>query len=314
MGYKLGDMAHLRWLNVLSAGLIGLMACRGEKAAERKPGGFSGASSTALPGLNGAVSQWDVALGGAFVLPSSPAGDTTVWVFRPLYVESPTDTGTFDVGPLVHHSFDLFNRSGLVSTAQLTSARPLSDDPCDDFPAGGLSIARGGWTVALESGTVTAVPLDSIESMRSSDSALFAAQVTRLVSSLPETRDSIFSSVPFAVRSAYRFRAGGVEGILAMVQRSIPSEANPRQDNTTFIAERPVGSAGAYEVGFVKRSAGPERDAEAVNILALVTTKTDRRPVLLVKYEYYEGVAAGIVERAGPHRWISTWVSGAPGC
>jgi len=314
MGYKLGGMAHLRWIKIVSAGLVTLVACRGEKPAEQR-------SSAVTPGDNGESSQivaatprWNTALGGALILPSSRAGDAKVWIIPPTYVEPVTDTGTFDVTGLARHPVDLFNRSGLVTSAMLASVRPPSDDACDDFPAGALSMARGGWTVALESGRATAVGLDSIEAMSPTDSAAFAAQITGLVSTLPETRDSVFSSVPFAVQGGYRFRTGELDVIIATVQRSIPSEANPRLDNTIVIAERPVGAPGAYQVGFVKRSAGAERDAGAVNPLAVVLLGSGRQPVVLVKYEYFDGITAGVIERIEPRHWVATWTSGSPGC
>jgi hypothetical protein len=158
------------------------------------------------------------------------------------------------------------------------------------------------------------VTLDSLEAMSSSDSALFAARVTRLAASVRGAQDSLFGSVPFLVLEAYRFRTETIEGIVGVVQRSIPSEANPREDNLLFVAERPVGSTADYRIGFSSQSAGREGSTEIINILAMVNLTSEHRPALIVSYEYDDGSALGFIERMQPGVWRATWQSEYTGC
>jgi hypothetical protein len=289
-----------------------VVACRGERAQRAADTARVIQPSVAAPSAKDTATGWDAAAGPALVV-STPTAAESAFVVRPDYVDGRySDTATFDVRSLSKQRFDLFGRSGFFGTVTLTTG-VFKRPGCVTWPTAAVFGAKTGWRAALKSGQAIAVPLDSLEAM-SSDSALFAAQVTRLAASIRSPQDSVFSSVPFLVREAYRFRTETIEGIIGMVQRSIPLEATPREDNLMFIAERPIGSTADYRIGFSTQNAGREDAAEIVDVLAMVNLTSEHRPVLIVSYEYDDGNALGFIERMKPDTWRATWQSEYAGC
>lgn len=298
------------------AGLISA-GCRGE----RTPPPPSKAGQAAVQQVDSAevsntTVQWDPAAGGALVLAQEGAGDSAM-IVRPEYTDSEYDGwDPAKLRPMVHSRWDLFGRSGFFGTGQLNPglAPPPADDACLTWPPATVSTNKPGWRVALESGRATAIPLDSVEALSHADSARFIVEVTRLASSTHGPADSLFASIPFVVRTAYRFRTGAVEGILASVQRSILSEANPREEHLFLIAERPVGSSEAYRLVYTNRNAGSERGVALIDVLAAVTLSTNHRIALVASHEYDDGGEIWFIERVAPGRWRTTWESATTGC
>jgi len=209
---------------------------------------------------------------------------------------------------------DLFGRSGLVGTSILAPGASDAHGDCAAWPVSHISAIKSKWSVGLESGRALPIFLDSLEAMRSTDSSQFVTNVIRLAADLKVTHDSIFSSVPFVVQRAYRFRTENIEGIVALVQRNIPTEANPRSDYTTFIAERPIGANEPYHIAYQKRTAGGDDQTVVVSVLAAVTLVRTHQPILIVRYEMAEGEMVGFIERIHPGAWRATWTSDYSGC
>ena len=215
--------------------------------------------------------QWDSTVGPAVVLAMDSEPDS-VSIIGPEYIKGRySDTAAIDVSSLVRTRFDLFGRSGTFGAAALviSQLRPShsSGDGCIELPTTAIQMTKRGWHVALKTGYASSIQLDSIEGMSPSDSAIFAVQVTRIVSALPKLHDPVFNNVPFVVSSAYRFRTAFIEGIVASTRREIPSEATPREEHTFLIAERPINSSDDYHVTFSTRSAGEEGSTSVTNVL-----------------------------------------------
>ena len=329
MPYKLRDMSQIRRLWVVTTtplllgGLFaGMFACRGEKGRTNAgmPTTATSPSTTDTSVVPDTLVHWDSTAGPALVVSMDSIPDT-ISVLRPGYTEGRyDDTTMIDLRALSHTRFDLFGRSGSFGSAILTTsmlrwhAGNDDEDDCIAWPTATMSRSRNGWHAALQSGNATAIPLDSIEGVSSNDSALFVAQVIRLTTFLPQDPDPAFRSLPFTVRNAYRFQTGVIEGIVAVLQRNIPSEANPREEDIFLVAERPVGSSDDYHLAFFTREAGNEGSATVANVLALVMLTRTQRLALIVSEEDEDGGTIAWIERAAPRVWHMVWRSAYAGC
>jgi hypothetical protein len=307
-------------VTILPTLLASIVACSREKG-RTNPGGTPSPPAAAhdTTALTDTFIQWNPAAGPALVLALDSVPDT-VSVIRPEYTEGRySDTSMVDLRSLSHVRFDLFGRGGTFGGALLTTS-PLrwhagsSDDDCIQWPTATISAARRGWRVALQTGNASAIPLDSIEALSSADSALFVAQVTRIASFLPKDSDPAFNMVPVTVRRAYRFRTAIIDGIVAGLQRNIPSEATPREEHLFFMAERPVGSSDDYHIAFFTRTAGREGFAAVTDVLALVMLTRAQRPAMIVNSEDESGGTVAWIERIAPRLWRMTWRSAYTGC
>jgi len=220
-----------------------------------------------------------------------------------------------DIHPLANTRWDLFGRTGGFGTVQLVPEQGGGDpDGCTSWPPATVHGAAPGWRTAFEAGVATPVRLDSIEAMSSADSSRLTIEITRLASSTHGPDDSLFSTIPFVVRNAYRFQTADIEGVVALVQRSIHSEANPREEHLFLVMERPVGSTNSYKLGYITRAAGSEWETPLTDVLAMVTLTATHRLVLIASREFADEGEIWWIERLGPDRWRSTWRSAAAGC
>jgi hypothetical protein len=262
------------------------------------------------------ISRWNPGLGPALVL-AGDSGSATVDILRPGDIGGMyTDSLPFDLRSFSGISLDLFGRSGHVGTAML-HAGVFKKDPnetCTIWPMGSVTPIARGWEVALAFGHATAIPLDSLPNVSSADSAGFVAEITRVASLVPETNDPVFSRVPFVVRRAYKFQMPDADGFIALLQRTIPSEATARVEHVFLIAERARGTLSPYRTVFTQRVAGTEAETVETDVLALVELTATHRPVLVVNNAYFEGAKVELVERVGSGMWRETWRSAYSGC
>lgn len=264
---------------------------------------------------------WDSAAGPVlFVRSGSP--DAAFVVF-PEYADSTLpDTVRFDVGGVRGVQVDLFGRGGLVGTARVADVRSTqwSGDECVEWPKAVVrptadSGAVSGWTVAFLHGRAESVPLDSIESMPRPDSARLAADVTRLVSALPDDTSRTFRGIPFSVQSAYRFPVGsGVDAVVADVVRRLNQEANPLEQHTLLVAERATSAQAGYHVVFHERAAGSEETLETTDVLAAVRFPASGRIALVLLREGLETSAYALLVREPQGTWHVRWTSVHTGC
>jgi hypothetical protein len=182
---------------------------------------------------------------------------------------------------------------------------PLVADSAGDSP----------WTVAFAAGRATPIPLDSIEDDTPADSARLAADATRMAASLPGG-SSAFRAIPFAVRTAWRLSPeSGVEAVVAVLVRKVNQEANPREEQTIVIGERPTRPAGApYAVVYHERTSGMEETIETTDVLAAVRLGAAGTPTLVLARDYGDGTAYSLVERVSPGTWRLRWSSAYAGC
>jgi hypothetical protein len=291
--------------------LLVALACRdkaGDNGSRRSlPAVFSlGPSSN---------TNWNVNAGPVMLLSAGNSSDS-VSIVLPEATDSTIELIQDVTPPVSGFVFELFNRGGEVDSTRVSPQKLGADTTrdCSTWPVGRTQSARPGWRVGFVRGNVKAIPLDSIESLPSADSAMLAASLTQTAATLPVSSDPTFRRLPFRVKSAYTFRLDSVEVVIADIVRALNEEANPRIEHLMLIGERPAGTKGKYAVGYFNRIAGAEETMQATEILAVVRIGVAKSPAIVISVESEEGVKLGLIERAGPGQWRPTWKSAYTTC
>ncbi|CAA9300464.1 MAG: hypothetical protein AVDCRST_MAG40-322, partial [uncultured Gemmatimonadaceae bacterium] len=212
---------------------------------------------------------------------------------------------------------DLFGPGGRVGGARVAAG--AGDGLADECAAGPTVRLTGGaappsWKVAFAAGRAAPLSTDSVEGLARADSAARTADAARLASLVPRTNSREFAGLPFSVRQARRFTAGGTETVVAEVVRRVAQEANPREQHVLVIGERPAAGKAKYELAYHETSVGDEANVETRDLLAAVLLGADRRATLVLNRESADGIAYSLVERTGPLRWRVRWTSATTGC
>ncbi len=274
------------------------------------------------------ASTYDTALGDLLLVPLvvEGVGGDDVAVLSP---RLPLDTPVSDTSGLRERLGDgrveLFSRGGLVGQRVVQwNAATVSASTCAAWPVGRLAAytdaaaAAPGvrrWLVALPAGRASAIPLDSIQTLGSRDSAALAATLARLASSLGEDSSSAFRGLPFTVvrsyRSADRSSNGFVAGVLV---RRIPQEDRPLEERLLMIVRTPDENMKQWTAVWHERASGREEEVIATEPLAALSVG-ERSPytVLVLGRDDGSGTALAMLERRG-NRWRIRWESPVTGC
>jgi len=162
------------------------------------------------------------------------------------------------------------------------------------------------WSVGLLRRSAAPLKMDSIEALPSADSARFAAEMARLASAQPTTRDSRFAGLPFVVLSARRFEARELEIVVAHLVRRLPQEATPLEEHSLVIAERlAAADKGPYDVMYYQRSEGTEETADHYEVLAAI--RGAETTFLLLARDQEARTSYEILERGKTGGWRIRW-------
>jgi hypothetical protein len=259
--------------------------------------------------------NWNENAGPVMLLPMA-AGSDSVAIVLPGATDSTIEAFESTTPAVQGLVFELLGRSGKIGSSAAMSLPMVPDSTreCSAWPKAKLQSNRVGWAVGFVSGHVRAVPLDSIESLPSSDSAALAASLAQSAATLPISADPIFRRLPFRVQSAYTFTLESVDIVAADVVRSLNEEANPRIEHLFLIGERPTGTPRKYHVAYYNRVAGPEETIQASEILAVVQIGTQSRPAVVLNVESEDGAQLRLVERTARGQWQPTWSSAYTDC
>jgi hypothetical protein len=300
-------------------------------SCERSGGGQSRDSASPAPLVNGDSSApasvnsgWN-ADAGPTLLVAGDAPDVAQVIFPEVTDSTLGDTTLMDLAPVSGATVELFSHKGRIGTAMVagpdtTSQADSSDESCDDWPMVRLRSERGSragtWTAALLAGHARPIALDSIEGLSKADSSRLSAEVARLSGSIPDDTARAFRGLPYSVRTVRRFRAvPGVDALASEVSRRINQEANPREEQVFFVAERDSGqSGGPWKIAFAQRASGHEGSVESHDVLAAVSIGAARRPTLILSRYLGDGMSYAFLERVGPRQWRLRWVSATSGC
>lgn len=262
-----------------------------------------------------ATTTWDASAGPVMLVSVGSSDDSAAIVLPDVNDSTITALGgsTPSVSGL---SADVFGRSGKLDSSVAVSQLSGIDttDGCYTWPAARINPAPPGWRVAFARGRATAVKLDSIEAMKSVDSAALAVALTQIAATLPVTADPVYRGLPFRIRSAYTFRFDSIDAVIADVIRSVNEEANPRLEHLLLIGERPAGTTDKYSVVYYNRTAGAEETTQVTEVLAVVRIGASAFPVAVLSVEYNEGGRYGLLERVSTGEWRTTWRSAYTGC
>ena len=267
---------------------------------------------------------WNADAGTVLLIASDAPGVGEV-IFPEVTDSTFGDSALMDLAPVRGSRVTLYSRRGEAGTATVvgedtTAQADSSDDACEDWPLVRLRNESRGpttpWTVGLAAGHARSIPLDSIEHLSRADSIRLAGEVVRLAGGLAGDTAQAFRGLPYSVRSVRRFQPSpSVSAFVADVSRRINQEADPREEQLLFVAERDSGRAdGPWHIGFSERASGHEGTVETHDVLAALAVGNSRRPTLVLARYVGDGVAYALLERNGAARWEIRWVSAASGC
>jgi hypothetical protein len=299
-------------------------------ACEHKPRAAPAESAASVPetvatapAIKPAVapSTWDTSAGPVmFVRGNSPA---EAFVIFPAITDStPAADVHLDSTLSRNATIELFQHSGGGDVAHLGAlgGGEWDANQCIEWPAAKVQTLTSGdsmpgWTVAFLKGRAKALSLDTIETMAHADSAKLAADITRLVSTVPNDTARTFRGIPFSVRTAYRFTpVPGVEAVVADVVRKLNQEANPLEEHTLVVGERPAGSSAPYRLAYREVTAGSDETLESSDVLAAVAIGSPPHIDLVLARDGYESNAYALLERQPDGKWRLRWMSAHTGC
>ncbi len=289
-----------------------VLACRDKPGNDANAGRSLPAVFSLGPTSN---TDWNVDAGPVMLLSAGNNSDS-VSIVLPEATDSTIELIQNVAPPVSGFVFELFNRGGKVDSTRVLSSKMEADTTreCNSWPVGRTQTARRDWRVGFVRGHVSPLPLDSIATLPSADSAILAASLARTAATLPVSSDPTFRKLPFRVQSAYTFRLDSVEVVVADIVRALNEEANPRIEHLLLIGERPAGTKGKYAVGYFSRIAGAEETMQATDVLAAVRIGVSKSPAIVISVESEDGVKLGLIERTGPGQWRPTWKSAFTTC
>jgi hypothetical protein len=261
--------------------------------------------------------HWNGDAGPIMIAPVSGSVDSTM-VILPYATDSTIDSLQNVATPIAGMTFDLFGRTGKVAANVSALSLPLPQidtaKDCYSWPAAKLHLNTEIWQFGFVSGRAQAIPLDSIESLSSRDSASLAASITQSAATLPGTVDATFKGLPFRVRSAYTFQLDTMEVVVADIVRSVNEEAKPRVEHLLIFGERAHGSNGKFDVSYFSRNAGAEDSTPVTEVLGAIKVGSARQPIVVVNVQFDEGGKFGFIERSPLGKWSATWRSAYTDC
>jgi len=266
-------------------------------------------------------STWDTSAGPVMFVRGSSSAEANV-VFPGITDSTPSAGVHFDSTYSRNATVELFQRAGGGNLARVGALQGGEWDPdqCIEWPAAKVQAttsgdAASGWTVGFLKGRAKALPLDTVEAMPHADSAKLVAQITRLVSTVPNDTSRTFRGIPFSVRTAYRFTpVAGVDAVVADVVRTLNQEANPLEEHTLIVGERPAGSDAPYRLGYREVTSGSDETLESSDVLAAVAIGSSPHVDLVLEREGDESNAYALLERQSDGRWRLRWTSAHTGC
>jgi hypothetical protein len=308
----------MRASRVVICAVAALAACggsetsaRGASTSVRGSGAVSGARSPA-------VSAWDAAAGPALVVFTGPdPGDASL--IAPEVADSASGARALRRAQAFESStIDLFGRSGASGEAEVHGVAPADGgDGCAMWPTARLASPEPlpSWAIGLAHGSAAPVALDSIEHLSPGDSARLAADVTRLVSALPDDTLALFRGLPFTVRVAWRFTLQpATRVVVADVLRGLNEEANPREERIFVVAEDAGEGTAGWRAVWFERVSGAEESIASADVLAVLEVGPLRTPTIVLSRDAGSSTVYSLVQRQAPGIWRVRWTSAPSGC
>ncbi len=309
-------MSFDRGFSSICVGLTVLCCACGD---DRKNPPASNAPVSVPPAVTGLSTGtgWDQNLGRVMIVPLADDKAKAGIILPGLTDSTLASTTQFELTGLDTISVDLFNQDGQAgqATLHIVSQRPDATG-CVNWPVAnfvGEATPATTWRIGLESGRAVGLKLNMLADMHGADSSRFVNDVLGSVGGLSNTGDSVFRGLPFSIKRGSQINTVPSSVIVAEVVRKINEEANPREEHTLLLAERPSGS-NTYSVMFTSRSAGKEESLETTDVLAAIQLKPTNQPVIAISIDYEDGGKVGLLERSPNGGWTLRWKSAYSGC
>lgn len=219
-------------------------------------------------------------------------------------------------------SVDLFAPSGRIGTISVgefaSSSQPELGEGCDAWPVVPLrdnsGVPLGAWRIALQAGLAEALHADSLGGLSRADSAQMVIELNKAAGLLPLDSAGELRRVPFGVTKAYRLRLPGeVEGVIAVVERRLNSEASPRTERTLLVLERQP-RVKAYTAVWRDTQYAAEDDLVAVDLLGVVQFYANHLPTVFLGLDFGDGSRVQMLQRTVGGIWKLRWSSAYTGC
>lgn len=293
--------------------LLPISACGREQQLPKTDTAASIPNPVPVPAVVALNPGWDRDKGGPALVTAFSDNGAGVSLVLPFLTDSALahDSLQASIDSISGMSFDFFDRSGSSGSGRLVSQPVPSAEGCITWPGMRVEGMPRPWRIGLRRGTVTPVPLDSLERMTPADSLRVTTELARLASALLESNDPAFQGLPFSVRKAYRSVRDSI--LIGDIVRKINEEANPREEHLLLIAEPSHSGDRSYMTGFSTRSAGSEDVVRTTDVLALVRFVDGGNPALFASFEYADGARIVLIEKVNG-RWKLSWRSAYAGC
>ena len=272
---------------------------------------------SALPGQTElpvvASPRWDSAFG-SFI---GFGADSELVVLLPTFTDS-ADT-TADASVVNSSRVDLFGLTGHIGSATVRGlGKAKNDEGCFEFSRGQIDSPRRGWSVAFPADKASGVAVERLASLHGPDSTQLADLIKALAATVPHAQDSIWRDWPINVEDAHRFTIPGANVVVGSTSRILPGGQHYAQ-KLFFVGERPETAAAAtpYRLAYSHSTAAFGIDDEAISGLpfedeagvdAVVTTKADSRPVILLETRGNEVNGFAALGRIAPGKWALVWL------
>ncbi len=259
--------------------------------------------------------MWDSAAGPIFLVMGATSDQGAV-VVPGIDTSASIDTIAIPVERFRALTLDLFRDGRLVTTGTAgdSIARDVPDD-CSTWPL--LRLARSdtaAWTIAFPTGRFSALGMDSLLALPSTDSVRLTRELARVASAAPGDTADAMRGLPYVVQRAWRgtLRSGRAL-VVAEIDRALNQEANPQHEHLLLVAERDSGAT-RWNPGWGERTLGGEEALASIDLLAAGYLRGRDEPVVFLARYLGDGVIYSMLSRERNGRWHVRWSSPYTGC
>jgi hypothetical protein len=239
--------------------------------------------------------------------------DVALAVFPEYTADSSLASASFTTGPGIAE-FELHSPNGSSIRSSLTSLTPPAPG-CESWPSVQLHPppTSAGWTVGLQAGRARALAFGTLAGMTGRDSSRLVIELARLASQAAGDSIAALAGLPYVVRSAYTATLPDSQAfVIAELVRRLNVEANPLEERTVVIGERPPHEL-PFTLAFSERHSGDEESVPTTDLIGLLQLQ-DARIEAVATRDFSEAGSFLMIERAAPGRWSIRWQSAYTGC
>jgi hypothetical protein len=213
--------------------------------------------------------------------------------------------------------YELFGPDGSTDVARVLDLTKGQRAGCDAWPQAAV-VAKSGprsWTIGLSAGLARGIPYTSLDRLPARDSSNLVVLLSRLASQAPGDTSGTLRGLPYVVRSAFTAAlADSFTFVFGELVRRVNVEANPHEERTTIIAERPVSQPPVpFTLAYSVRHVGDEESVPTTELIGLVVLENGTYAAFATR-DFSDGGSFLLFARSGPAIWRLRWQSAYAGC